>query len=243
MPVNQAHADIRMIDAIIFTHILRRDLLRPLYDRLTQSRLQSGMPHSLRLSVDFEGVGHWPAARAAWKLSPPAFRDGYRLLMEDDVQPCNDLFRVVEAAVRANPGADIISLFGVRKRLLEAYNLGARWVTARSLSWAQGIMIRSSLVPEFLEFQDRFVKPDYPHGCVRVGIWAIKTGRPIWHTVPCLVEHLCPNESLLGHRSNSKNSRVAAVFQDSAPMDWDPAGRTMQDKGGWRLSDVSEALL
>jgi hypothetical protein len=68
-------------------------------------------------------------------------------------------------------------------------------------------------------FERRYVKDDRRHQSddTRIALWVKHTRLPIYMTAPCLVEHVAPADSLIGHNNRK---RVATWLADGSPIDW-----------------------
>lgn len=171
---------------------------------------------------DYDKAGPWPVSRKAWKM---AGRKGatHQLVLQDDVIPCRDFVKTLLKLVELKPDVPI-GIYANRKVVETARTAGSSWALIPDGAWGQAVLLPVALAWDFLRWErahvtahGEFVKKHYD---TRVAMWLLKTKRPMWATVPSLIEHIAPSRSLLGF---SHSRRVARWFAgaDKSGLDFD----------------------
>lgn len=151
----------------------------------------------------------------------------HRLVLQDDVELCDDFERRVEERIRERPEA-VIAFFtpgmNLHGRLLRAAHAeGERWVALpRSANWAPAVATcwPKAAALDFARFASEHVARRRARGLHTtgddpvIGAWARDRKETIWATVPCLVEHPDVGVSLVKKRAydGTNPARKAAVF-------------------------------
>jgi len=161
--------------------------------------------------------GCWPTVKTAWILSMVGSETTHCLVLADDMLPCPDFLLGVKQAIAQKPDVPI-NLFSMRKMIEEARQRGDSWYLSRDNVWGGAAILPIRLVQAFLDWQKLHVPEKYPHDDGRLSMYLYLHNIWIWQTVPCLLEHIAPSASLLGH--NNAN-RVARWYGPSAlSIDW-----------------------
>ncbi len=157
--------------------------------------------------TDTQSAGVWPTAKRAWR----AIRHGatHHLVLQDDVVLCRDFTQAATKALEARPDVPVC-FYANRLAVDQARAQGSSWAVIADGAWGQAICLPVGLVEDFLAWEARTVRPDFQPYDSRVAMWAVRTRRPFWCTVPSLVEHDGDKESLLGH--HAPRPRVARWF-------------------------------
>lgn len=190
---------------------------------------------------DPDRQGVWPTTVRAYERLEVFARPGttHVVVLQDDMAPCGEFRRLVEEAVDAAPEVPV-SLFSLRRVIRDAREAGRSWALSKDGA-GPCTVLPAGWVRPFLDWARGSVRADYKHDDRRLMAWLIWTGRiPVWHTVPSLVEHVAPSESLLG---NSNRTRLAAYFDPHVEqVDWslDPF-RGPMSVGSW-LRQVEDNL-
>lgn len=184
----------------VLTHPARAERLDPLLLRLNADNV---------FVAEDGGKGYWGTARDAW-LSAPSDCTHF-LLLQDDVLPVLDLLLGLRVALEQRP-LDVVSLFSASRRLIRANAEGYAWAIGRSLSWSQGIVLPRQLIQPWIEWTDDNCRPTVKSHDARLSAFLLIAEVPVLYTVPCLVEHDAPNDSLIGNNRSEVIRRVAGIF-------------------------------
>lgn len=189
----------------------REDLIGPLLSALDVE------PHAI--IEDRDGDGLWPTARRAWESHNPLAT--HHLVLQDDVVPVPHLIVGCEQMLDCSPGPDksVVSLFGIKKVLKDAYAEGYSFLCGTGISWAQGLILPTPVIGEFLAWCDEFVRPDYKWDDARLSLFCLNMGYPVYTTIPCLLEHLDVPSTVGNPRlAGGQHERRAAVFTGESAL-------------------------
>lgn len=185
------------------------------------------MPKIDREGWIIEDVAHdgpWPTARTAW-LS--AHDDAsHHLVLQDDVIVAPDLIAGLERMLDMCPtvARNPVSLFGISRELRKAGDAGATFLEGNGISWGQGLLLPTRLIPLFLYWCDVYVRPEYKHDDARLSLFALSQGFPVYTTIPCLVDHLqVPSVAGNPMLAGGRHERKAAIFdpeQSALEIPW-----------------------
>lgn len=187
------------------------------------SRLQGAAVH---VEADTERKGVWPVALACWKAGLESGAE-HIAVMNDDALPCLGFPEVAAAALKAKP-QDIVCFYANGCTDAELAVSGVRWKrSADAFVGVAGAMPRA-LVEEFVAFaEDGFLEDRGPlPDDTRLALWAMATGRPILTTLPSLVDHQRPAESLAGNETHDWRRPSVPPWEDAgvmASIDWSGA--------------------
>lgn len=172
----------------------------------------------VKLSIDYDSKGVWWNSQRSWRMYDEEAT--HHLVMQDDVQPCENFIAGAEEAIDYNWN-NIISFFNVYKKADEAVERGDSWFTTAKV-WGQAIVLPTHWIEPYLEWSEEYIREGYKHDDVRLTVFGMVNNKRIWQTVPSLVEHKCPKDSLLGN--NPPITRTArhliADDKDPAKLDW-----------------------
>ena len=185
--------------------------------------------------MDTDQSGPWPTAKRAWLKGEGAT---HNLVVQEDIGLCKDFLAGVESALRANP-FEIISFFSMSSAIKKAHKETKSWVTMKSLSWAQAVVMPMDVVREFLRWEDRNIDPQYKHDDARISLFALHSNKKVWYSSPCLVEHLGWDKGISGNPSKvGGRARVASLYCEgsAASIDWGRGLDDPYDGGGHPLS-------
>ncbi len=209
--------------SIVITHApfsdKRRAMMRDLSRRIADKHLLA----DFSIAEDYGKEGSWPVSRRAWKTAGSKGAT-HHLVIQDDVVPCRDFVKTLLHILRLKPDVPI-GIYANRKVIEEARRAASSWALIPDGVWGQGIMLPADLAWDFLKWERAHVvaEGDYvrKHYDTRMAMWALKTKRPIWATVPSLVEHVAPSESLLGFSNKHRVARwFAGVNTSGLEFDW-----------------------
>ncbi len=190
------------------------------FRRANVEKIVSKIPEiPISVIYDTKSEGCWQTAKKAWRSMPPDAT--HHLVLQDDIDVCDNFYATVLKVVEANPKA-IISLFASRFRaeeMADAQARGVSWmVRSRGLT-AQAILMPRQYVIDFLYFcamniREGVWKPDQDD--IRVRIWQNERKYPTWFTVPELVDH----KSLLPSLHHHPSYASCCFARDASAVDW-----------------------
>ena len=159
------------------------------------------------------GLGRWDTGRRAWELHDP--EASHHLVLQDDVLLSRDLLAALPVVVAGAP-LQPISLFACNKRpwnpLIDKCRQEAekvRWLILQRLNWGPAILLpQEDIAPMLAWVEGNCHMPNYD---VRIAYWYLTWGRPIWYTMPSLVDHRTEGHSLVWPLPN-QNGRQARWF-------------------------------
>ena len=154
--------------------------------------------HDFAVISDNDRLGPWPTARAAWQWS---LRTGatHHLLLQDDVIVCDGFLTMAKEALAAVP-REMVSFFTTRPGYAKrAVSRNHHWLRSNAEVFGQAICMPDDVLADFLRWERSHIKPTYKHDDARVGYYAIARDRPIYFTLPSLVQHVGLEHSTLGH--------------------------------------------
>jgi hypothetical protein len=143
------------------------------------------------------------------------------LALEDDVLPGPGFLDAVVKIASAPAGEHLVALWGWRETHARAWAEGASWWLCPDAVSGPGMLYPAPLLEEFLAWDKRYLKPDYPYSDGRVALFACSRRDPVWCTCPSLLQHVAAKASLLG--TNFEVGRVSQTFQpdlDASQIDW-----------------------
>lgn len=145
----------------------------------------------------------------------------YGLFLNDDLVLCDKFGETLEAVVAAQP-SEIVSLYCSDSK---AAHLMGRWYTSRDGLIGNAYSMSTGILREFLAFRDLALRA----GSVellsedqQINLFAMATGRKIWHTRPSLVEHDVSVASCYGNEGNSARTSVIPPWRAMNELDWSP---------------------
>lgn len=182
-----------------------------------------------RLPPDRTHVVESPTREGSWHTAERCWRAGlasdatHIVVLNDDVLPVVDFDAHLTRAISVHPDKPI-SLYTKHKLCPQPSE--TCWHTSPN-GMTVAIVLPATLAREFLEwYETRFHAPRpqhrpkdpgvYPSDAM-VDLFLMATDRFIYTTVPALVEHEAPDDSLLGN--NGHPGRRALVTGDP-PLDW-----------------------
>ena len=165
-----------------------------------------------------EPKGAMYTARKTWNLP---IKEGitHRCVLQDDVAVCGDFYEAIQKLTRLYP--DVIYSLYCSRRALQYYN----WPTMLDVKgcgvYGQAIIVPVKYIKSIFEWVDS-INPNYPHDDTAIGEYAKYHGIKVYTPVPNLVQHLCPNDSILGY--NNKN-KISKCYHGGNVLrfDWDVA--------------------
>lgn len=198
-----------MISYAIQHHESRRDLIPPLLEVIPSATVAVDPEPDTNLN--------WPTARIAWS----SYRTDatHHCVLEDDAVPCRHFVQALEAAVEARPTSPIL-LWANTKRMREAYDRGDSWIRAAA-KWhgSVGVVMPRGWIEAFIEYGDGEQFGGRPSVDWRMRLFFQSIRQRPFITVPNLVQHGAPAESILWRRGGILNNRVSDCFADDLAHD------------------------
>jgi hypothetical protein len=198
--------------AVYVMHVpgTRRDELSALIRRL---------PVNTVIMSDPERRGVWWNARRCWEEGLKTSAE-WIIVMNDDVLPCDDFLETAKRALATRSPRDPVCFYTNHKgATCEALADGGWYTTVDGLVGVACALHRTT-VAEFLEWHDKYKNErDYPDDA-RINLFAMATGRLIHTTVPSLVEHKLPGESLVGNELDERRTAIVPPSATLATVDW-----------------------
>lgn len=212
------------VSVAVQTHPLRDHLSLPLAATLGAERVVDPDPHHIR--------SPWRTYRHALETTPVWAT--HRLIVQDDVVPCDGFLDAVAAAVAARPGRLLSFFVGGHpvenaRALFDACGRGEAWAELGNRRWCPVLALVWPV--EFVEPLLGYVDaqrwpPTFRSDDEIVGRWLRHAGKLALASVPSLVEHPDVEPSLLGKRALAGRDpgRCAACFihpdYDARRIDW-----------------------
>jgi len=174
----------------------------------------------LEVILDPDRLGVWPTNRRALeRLSVIADPDTtHVMVLADDMVLCRDFEEHVNAAVAARP-ENPVNVFSARKQVREAYEAGESWITSSCGMYGGSWIIPLAWVDDYLRWVAANVPEEYGPGDRRIAYWVESRGMRVWQTVPNLIQHVLPQQSLLGH-GNPKNVGATSTSDPGELTRW-----------------------
>jgi hypothetical protein len=164
------------------------------------------------------GRGYWDTYRRALEYGLRNPDVSHLLTLEDDVLLCGGFIEGVKLIVGAKPDSPV-SLFYASRHALLAKEQDARWINITFL-WGQGVVWPRAFLEGMLRWQKNALKASYSGVSWRQALYITKHKIPAFATAPSLVDHLRPQNSMLGYRT--PQPRVARWHIGSGlPSDYD----------------------
>jgi hypothetical protein len=174
-------------------------------------------PHA-DVVADPERKGAWATARRCWEKGLANGAD-WIIVLNDDALPCEDFREVATKALAARSPNDPVCFFTA---LPDAVHLLAgidHWYTTHDDFIGVGCALHRDVIPEFLAWVDANPGVNDFTDDGRVNLWAMATRRLIYTTVPSLVDHQLPNQSMVGSRLDASDGPRLATVPPMVGMD------------------------
>ena len=199
------------LSVAIMAHPSRKDRI-PAIEKLL-------LPYAeTRVELDENDEGPWAVAKRCWEGTPE--NATHSMILQDDVLLCQDFYVGACRAIRHRP-ASPLAFYANSKSVDEAREQGRAWARVSGM-WGVAQCLPAPYVKALLCWATNALNdPDYADNVDTHGIpgddWFLsrflkKAKLKTWATVPSLVEHGLPKNSLMGHRQVRKDQRVARWF-------------------------------
>jgi hypothetical protein len=148
------------------------------------------------IARDYDRRGAWPIARRCWEYGIEHGAD-WIIVLNDDAEPCEDFIRRAERALSQRDPRDPVCFYTAHEKAAVAGAGPADWYTTHDDLVGVGCALSRASAMEFLAWVD--ANPDLEDFSDdgRINLWAMATRRRIYTTVPSLVDHQLPAESLV----------------------------------------------
>ena len=200
------------LDVRIMAHPSRREgVLRILNDL--------GMDESIVVYDDRPHGGNpFYTARKTWGFPLPSGAT-HRLVLQDDAVLCKDFLQQVARAIEHFPDA-VWSLW--MKELTPKHQKGSSPYVRISggTVYGVGVVMPVHLIDEVFKWSTFVLGEDYTHDDNAIGQYCKFHAIPIMTTIPGLIQHGAPTESIVNRTHNSPK-KVSRVYQYDAPKDFD----------------------
>jgi len=161
---------------------------------------------------DINHKGSWYGHLGAMRTYENESESTHHLVIEDDVEICDNFIPLLQQAITAVPN-QVISVYASR-----AQKDKVAWAKRNNSSWfrdahgasGQGVLFPVSLLQDFLLWEKINCPFDMPYEDTRLYGWMKERNLYTWNTVPALIEHTQPMQSMLGFNNKGK---VAAWYE------------------------------
>jgi hypothetical protein len=147
-------------------------------------------PDTLYVYANHDTRGEWFERIAKWALAQGAT---HFLQIQDDLALMPRYLDAVRAMVEAVPDR-ILGLHSVHGAIPQFAGSGIRWITtADGLTGPQYVlpMEGPDSLAEFMRWRSAALRPGWTiTEDTLIGVWALSTGRRIWHPIPALADHM-----------------------------------------------------
>ena len=173
-----------MVDvaAVIMAVPERRGFAQMLYEELNAQDQRV----VAELRVDVEHRGTWPMFQECLRESLK-YGASHTMIVQDDVILCPSFSCHLLDAIEARP-EEILSLFGMTRKIKEAYDRGFLWGAGNAV-WGQANIFTRHDVESLLKWSQANVRPDYKHDDSVVSLWCLANGKTVYTPIPTLVQH------------------------------------------------------
>lgn len=165
-----------------------------------------------------------PNRKGAWWNARRCWQDGIELeadwivVLNDDALPCEGFAEVAEKALAARDPRDPVCFYTAHPKAAEV--LPAHWYTTHDDLVGVGCALSRQSAIEFLEWVDRNPGMSDFSDDGQINLWAMATGLLIHTTVPSLVDHQLPDESMVTWSSPDARTAVVPPTEEMRYIDW-----------------------
>jgi hypothetical protein len=186
----------------------RVETLGKLRHALTTPGLEAAYT-TIWVEADHERSGAWAVAKRCWQRGIDGDTD-WIIVLNDDAMPCEDFVARAKKALAQRDHRDPVCFFTAHSK---AGEVEWGWYTTFDDLVGIGCALSREAAKEFLTWAEENASglEDFSDDG-RINLWAIATGRRVHTTVPSLVDHQLPAESMVGSKTdNSDGQRMASV--------------------------------
>lgn len=157
-------------------------------------------------------------ARRCWK-SKLDTNITHRLVLQDDLELCNDFLSNVQNCIEIFPNA-IWSLYSSRITYNDQVDKTTPYVSITGNGvHGQAVIIPVQYIKPLFEWIDKTLGKEYPHDDCAIGTYANINNIPVFTTVPSMVQHLGHSDSVLKYNNKNKISKVY-IGKDLSHVEW-----------------------
>ena len=156
---------------------------------------------------DDEGLGCIGNALRIWG-TPLEHDETHLLVLQDDVEVVDDFVEIANICINQFPKA-IFGYFNYVLRNEDKIN-NSPYVLMRNCNVkGESILMPKEYINGYIAFYEENLKAlNYPHDDATCRMYALLNDIPVFSTIPCLVNNLCPTDSVMGHNDANHYSRV-----------------------------------
>lgn len=162
-----------------------------------------------------------------WGLPFESDEITHRCVIQDDVLCCRSFRTVLDQLVSLKPDA-VFCLFCPSLKLKEFQDADGMpqlvKITRGGMYGPAIVMPRTAVASVYDWGREQAAGQRILHDDVLFGEYALAHGMPIYTTIPSVVQHICPDRSLLGYNDKRKVSKVFDM--DACQFDWTAAAET-----------------
>lgn len=163
---------------------------------------------AVRVIYDEDLAGCWATAKRAWQAYPQ--NATHHLVLQDDALPCRDFLAGAAKACSFRPHHPITYTCWRETLMNKALAQGVSWIETPDGVYGQATSLPTWMIPRLMKWEEATMDPACHHDDARIARYCIDHTIPIYATVPALVQHGAPSDSLLG-QDNAR--RIAQSFQ------------------------------
>lgn len=167
---------------------------------------QLGLDESI-VFYDDEGLGCIGNALRVWGAE---LEDDitHLLVLQDDIEVVNDFLEIVNKCINQFPKA----IWGFFNYVLEYSDRKADspYILMKNCNVkGESMLMPKEYISGYIDFYNKNLKElNYPHDDATCRMYAFVNDIPVFSTIPCLVNNLCPTNSVMGHNDANHYSRV-----------------------------------
>jgi hypothetical protein len=176
---------------------------KPMVDRLLA---QLGMDESI-VFYDDEGLGCIGNALRIWG-TPLKDDESHLLVLQDDVEVVNNFVEIATKCINQFPKA-IFGFFNYTLRYEDKQRESPYVLMKNHNVKGESMLIPKEYIQGYIDFYNSELRAkNYPHDDATCRMYALLNDIPVFSTIPCLVNNLCPVNSVMGHNDANHYSRV-----------------------------------
>jgi len=156
-------------------------------------------PHVGKFEVvtDDQREGVWATARRAWQSH--SNRATHICVLQDDAQVVDGFIDHVTRALAVKHDVPVGLCSSLQARSQKILDEGCHWLPVMGFYWGIAQILPVWYVRPWLRWCDKTVDPSSTYDDVRLALYLLKHGVPMWLTVPSLATSLGDRHSLIGH--------------------------------------------
>lgn len=170
--------------------------------------------------VEAERAPNWVWSERMWRWAAET-RASHAVFLQDDLRVCPNFGLATRAMLHAVPD-QIISLYNGHPGTKEVAREGGRWCTTADGLVGQGYILPTTLLREFLRWRRDALNPravEHITEDTLIDVWAVATGRKVWHPVPTTIDHDLEINSTYGNDGHPYR-KPAVTWNDGDICDW-----------------------